>query len=77
MNSQIPTVAEARSSLASERRQRRDDALMYSDVADVLRDAEEKIALLLKYCGDGAAEEIMRQLEEARGIAGKMKLDNE
>jgi len=72
------TLNEIRSSNSRARAQMSDDAITWADVETELRDAEEKIALLLKHTENcSKMDELFMALETARGIAGGMALKDQ
>jgi hypothetical protein len=72
------TYNETRSANHAAAMQRRDDVIAWGDVEDKIRDCEEAVALLLKYTENSSKmDELFQALEEARGIAGGQKLNNE
>lgn len=64
-------------SIAADRRQLAGDALIASDCKDIITEAFERCAALLKDAGSNRAHEILAHLESAEGEAGAMQLESE
>jgi hypothetical protein len=73
----MTSQATIQNSIARDRQTLSENALMYGDAEDYLRNCEEKLAILLKDSSDDAVYQILEGIETLKGIAGRAKLENE
>ena len=71
------TLNEIRSANYRASERRRDDAIAWADVRSKIKECEDAVALLLKDVEASEADDILAELEDLKGRAGRMQLECE